>query len=152
MREISIVDARYLIVAVERDGQWIAHAERADTGDRFGIECGGSTQADAFDRLERWLEWQNEHTAALAALQRAERWYHRTIAGSAFANPSEDRPNCRKNRWKKWKPRASGSMKSARANRNSACGLRGSTGSPRPELAQGREAHRGSDETVTGRS
>ena len=89
MKEISIGNARYRIMAVERDGQWIAHAERADTGDRFGIECGGSTQADAFDRLERWLEWQSEHTAALAALQRAERAYHRTIAGSAFANPSE---------------------------------------------------------------
>ena len=37
----------------------------------------------------RWLEWQREHTAALGALQEAQRAYHRTIAGSAFASPSE---------------------------------------------------------------
>jgi hypothetical protein len=38
---------------------------------------------------ERWLEWQREHAAALEALQQAQRAYHRTIAGSAFANPTE---------------------------------------------------------------
>ena len=38
---------------------------------------------------ERWLEWQREHTAALEALQQAQRGYHRTIAGSAFASPTE---------------------------------------------------------------
>jgi hypothetical protein len=79
----------YRLVASQRDGQWIAVAERADTGDRFGIECAGRSEADAVDRLARWLEWQSEHTAALAALQRAEHAYHRTIAGSAFASPTE---------------------------------------------------------------
>ena len=39
---------------------------------------------------QRWLDWQREHTAALAALQDAQRAYHRTIAGSAFLSPSED--------------------------------------------------------------
>jgi hypothetical protein len=38
---------------------------------------------------ERWLEWQREHTAALEALQQAQRAYHRTIAGSAFASATE---------------------------------------------------------------
>ena len=38
---------------------------------------------------EQWLEWQREHTAALEALQQAQRAYHRTIAGSAFARPTE---------------------------------------------------------------
>ena len=38
---------------------------------------------------EAWLAWQREHTAALEALQQAQRAYHRTIAGSAFANPTE---------------------------------------------------------------
>jgi hypothetical protein len=38
---------------------------------------------------ERWREWQVEHAAALEALQEAQRAYHRTIAGSAFANPTE---------------------------------------------------------------
>jgi hypothetical protein len=38
---------------------------------------------------ERWHEWQREHAAALEALQEAQRAYHRTIAGSAFASPTE---------------------------------------------------------------
>ena len=38
---------------------------------------------------ERWLAWQREHAAALEALQQAQRAYHRTIAGSAFASASE---------------------------------------------------------------
>jgi len=79
----------YRVVCVERDGQWIAHAERPDTGDPFGIECAGSTKDEAAMRLTTWLSWQAEHAAALEALQQAERAYHRTIAGSAFANPTE---------------------------------------------------------------
>ena len=38
---------------------------------------------------EGWNAWQREHTAALEALQQAQRAYHRTIAGSAFASPTE---------------------------------------------------------------
>ena len=38
---------------------------------------------------EGWTAWQREHTAALEALQQAQRAYHRTIAGSAFARPTE---------------------------------------------------------------
>ena len=41
------------------------------------------------DMSEEWLTWQREHAAALEALQQAQRAYHRTIAGSAFANPDE---------------------------------------------------------------
>jgi len=41
------------------------------------------------DMPEPWLEWQREHAAALEALQQAQRAYHRTIAGSAFASPTE---------------------------------------------------------------
>ncbi|HMB80378.1 MAG TPA: hypothetical protein VKI43_09945 [Vicinamibacterales bacterium] len=41
------------------------------------------------DASEPWLAWQREHTAALEALQQAQRAYHRTIAGSAFASPTE---------------------------------------------------------------
>jgi hypothetical protein len=36
-----------------------------------------------------WIEWQRDHAAALEELQRVERAYHRTIAGSAFASPTE---------------------------------------------------------------
>jgi hypothetical protein len=32
-----------------------------------------------------WLDWQQEHTQALSALQEAQHAYHRAIAGSAFA-------------------------------------------------------------------
>jgi hypothetical protein len=89
MKEISIGDRRFRIHAAEREGKWLAYAERVDTGDRFGIECAGETEVDAIDRIARWLDWQSEHTAALEALQQAERAYHRTIAGSAFANTTE---------------------------------------------------------------
>ena len=89
MTEITIGDLRYRLVANERDGQWIAQAEREDTGHPFGIECGGPTRDDATGRLTAWLTWQSEHMAAIEALQTAERGYHRTVAGSAFANPGE---------------------------------------------------------------
>ena len=79
----------YRIVTEQRDGQWFAHAVRTDTGGRFGVECCADSEAAAKDRLRRWLEWQSEHTAALEALQQAERAYHRTIAGSAFASTTE---------------------------------------------------------------
>jgi hypothetical protein len=79
----------YRIVCAEQRGQWIAHAERPDSGDPFGIECRGATEQEATDRLTRWLVWQREHSEALDALQQAERAYHRAIAGSAFANPME---------------------------------------------------------------
>jgi hypothetical protein len=78
-----------IIRTSERGGQWVAFAERPDNGDRFGIECNGATQAEAHDRLQRWLAWQAEHAAALDNLQSAERAYHRSIAGSAFASATE---------------------------------------------------------------
>jgi hypothetical protein len=77
------------IVCDERDGRWIARAVREDNGDPFGIECDGTTEDEAATKLARWLGWQREHAAALEALQQAERAYHRTIAGSAFASPPE---------------------------------------------------------------
>ena len=89
MKEISVGTIRYRLVATERDGQFVARAERTDTGDRFGIECTGASADEAAGRLSRWLDWQHEHAAALEDLQRAEQAYHRTIAGSAFASPTE---------------------------------------------------------------
>jgi hypothetical protein len=77
------------IETLERDGQWIAHAKREDTGDPFGIECAGATEGEAVARLSEWLDWQREHSEALEALQLAEQAYHRTIAGSAFASATE---------------------------------------------------------------
>jgi hypothetical protein len=89
MKQLSIGNQHFTVTATERDGQWIAHAVREDNGDRFGIECAGASEPDAIGRLTEWLEWQHEHASALEALQRAERDYHRTIAGSAFASPTE---------------------------------------------------------------
>jgi hypothetical protein len=88
VKTATIGGRQFRLAAVERDGRWTAHAERVDTGDRYGIECGGGTEAEAIARLSGWLEWQSEHTAALEALQRAEQASHRTI-GSAFASPIE---------------------------------------------------------------
>jgi hypothetical protein len=89
MKQITLGPLQYRLAATERDGQWVAHAIRDDNGDPFGIECAGPTETEALDRLATWLEWQHEHATALEALQQAERAYHRTIAGSAFASPTE---------------------------------------------------------------
>jgi hypothetical protein len=89
MRHIALGDRRYRIMSAERDGQWTAQAQHEDNGDPFGVECAAATEDEAIARLTRWLEWQADHAEALADLQRAERAYHRTIAGSAFAGPSE---------------------------------------------------------------
>jgi hypothetical protein len=85
----TIGDKTFTIEAVPRDQRWVARATREDNGDPFGIECAGATEAEAIAKLTHWLEWQHEHTAALEALQQAERAYHRTIAGSAFASSTE---------------------------------------------------------------
>ena len=89
MKIVSFGGQRYRLDASEREEQWLARAVREDNGDPFGIECADATESGALDRLVRWLEWQHEHAAALEDLQRAERAYHRTIAGSAFASPTE---------------------------------------------------------------
>src|SRR5579872_1458841 len=89
MTQIAIGSVRYRVVCAQRDGRWFAHAVQDDTGDLFGVECAGDSEPAAVDQLKGWLTWQAEHAAALDALQQAERAYHRTIAGSAFANPTE---------------------------------------------------------------
>src|SRR5262245_16525695 len=77
------------IICEQRGTQWIARAVDDRHGDPFGVECAGATKEEATARLQRWLDWQREHAAALEALQQAERAYHRTIAGSAFASPAD---------------------------------------------------------------
>jgi hypothetical protein len=89
VKEIAIGEVGYRIVATERDGRWTARAERLVGGARFGPDCAGDSEADAVGRMESWLAWQHEHAAALEDLQRAERAYHRTIAGSAFVSSIE---------------------------------------------------------------
>jgi hypothetical protein len=89
MSQITVGARAYHLVASGREGRWVARAERVESGDRFGVECHGATEAEALARLTAWLRWQDEHLAALAALQEAEREFHRAVAGSAFANPTE---------------------------------------------------------------
>jgi hypothetical protein len=76
------------IIVVERGGEWQARAKRLDTGEPFGIECRGATEAEAIARMTAWVAWQQAHVEALHALQDAERAYHRVVAGSAFAGPA----------------------------------------------------------------
>jgi hypothetical protein len=89
VKEIRVGDRMYRLVSTGAGSDWTAHAERVETGEWFGVECAASSEAAAIDRLTAWLVWQDEHASALEALQVAERAYHRTIAGSAFANPTE---------------------------------------------------------------
>lgn len=79
----------FRIVASRRVDEWLAWAERTDTNERFGLECAGPTEETARRRVIDWLDWQQQHSVALEALQQAERSYHRTIAASAFAGPVE---------------------------------------------------------------
>lgn len=92
MKTFAVGEVVYRLVADQRAGQWFARAEHPDTRNRFGVECCGTTERDAIDRLERWLEWQSEHTAALEALRQAERAYQRTVAGGALASAAEGAP------------------------------------------------------------
>ena len=80
----------YLVRSTQQGSIWVAHAEREDTGRRFGIEVQATTEAEAVERLTRWLAWQAEHTAALEALQQAERIHLRTITDSAFSGAQAD--------------------------------------------------------------
>jgi len=89
MDQVTVAGTTYRILASQRGGQWIAYAAREADGERFGIECAADSEGAARERIASWLGWQAEHAAALQALQQAEQAYHRTIAGSAFASPTE---------------------------------------------------------------
>ena len=84
---VTVGDIDYRIVTVEQGETSSAHAVRTDTGERFGIEATAASAEEAQQALVRWLEWQHDHTRALESLQQAERVYHRTMAGAAFATP-----------------------------------------------------------------
>ncbi len=89
MMALTVGATTYRIDVLQREGRWVATAVRADTGQRFASECAGESEQEAARRMAAWIEWQHEHAAALDSLQQAERAYHRTIAGSAFASPFE---------------------------------------------------------------
>jgi hypothetical protein len=98
MQDLQIGDCTYRLSVSSDLGRWVSSASRADTGERFGIECAGATEAEAVDRLVKWLRWQSDHTAALRVLQERERDYHRTVADSAFAGSTHDLPGVERRR------------------------------------------------------
>ena len=83
---IEIDDVTYTVVVRCLENLWTAHAVRAESGERHGIEVSAPTESEATTRLTRWLQWQREHTRALETLQEAERAYHRAVAGTAFSS------------------------------------------------------------------
>ena len=94
----STLTERRFVIGDRRVSLDCRRARRADgsrapnattTAIRSASSAAGATKTSAIERLTRWLDWQREHAAALEALQQAERAYHRTIAGSAFASPTE---------------------------------------------------------------
>lgn len=87
MPTVMVGDRTFQILAIERQGSWLAQASSGERGDRFGGEFAGSSRDEAIARAHRWLEWQHRHAVALAELQDAERAYHRAIAEHAFASP-----------------------------------------------------------------
>ena len=89
MHDIAVGRLRYLVRVAHQGSLWVAVAERAETGERYGAECSGGSEAEAVDRLRAWLTWQHQHESALEALQLAERTYHKLLAASAFVSPGE---------------------------------------------------------------
>jgi hypothetical protein len=89
MKTLVVGGRELRIVTAWREGECIAHAERTDTGDSFGIACRAASEAEAIARVTTWLEWQHEHEAALESLQQAERAYHRAVAGVSLAASGE---------------------------------------------------------------
>ena len=95
MKQVTIADRRFNLTSIERAGQWIAHAIREDNGERFLFFC--KAVLAALPKLPHWpdmLHTNDWQTGLLPVLlrettPRAERDYHRAIAGSAFANPTE---------------------------------------------------------------
>ncbi len=89
MPAVTIGGQSFRIRTSQREGRWTAYAVRASNGDRFGTDVVAETEVEAVAGVTRWLEWQREHAVALGALQDAERAYHRTVAGAAFAGAAE---------------------------------------------------------------
>lgn len=90
MPSVTVGQVGYRIRASQRTGRWTAYAVRADTGDRFGADVVGDSEERVVAAVTRWLEWQSAHAQALAALQEAERAYHRSVAGNLFATAAAD--------------------------------------------------------------
>lgn len=87
--ELTIGSTDYRLHSDDRNGRIVTYAVRLDNGDRFGIDVNGTSVEDTQSTLARWLQWQYEHSEALATLQQAERVYHKAMAGAAFGTTPE---------------------------------------------------------------
>lgn len=90
MPPIVVNDRAYRIRTSQRAGRWAAHAVLIENGDRYGGNFHAESEAAAVEAVTRWLEWQNEHAAALDTLLDAERAYHRSVTGHLFANAGNE--------------------------------------------------------------
>ena len=51
MKTLTIGSTTYRVLAIERDARWVAHAERMDNGDRFGVEFSSPSFAEESAKL-----------------------------------------------------------------------------------------------------
>ena len=92
MPTITVGDRQFRIRTVACGEGWQAHAVAVDSGHRFGLDVSASTEGEAVAGVQAWLEWQRDHAAALAALQDAERAYHRVLTAHAFGRGNGGEP------------------------------------------------------------
>ncbi len=88
-RHLSFGDARFEIAARPDGAQWVAQARREDRRESHGPAFRAASEMEALDRCAAWLTWQQEHEAALRALQAAQRTYQRAVTAGAFAPPAD---------------------------------------------------------------
>ena len=50
MHDITVGRLRYVVRLARQDSLWVAVAERAETGERYGAECSGGSEGEAVDR------------------------------------------------------------------------------------------------------
>ena len=60
--DLTIGPTTYDLTTTELNGRFTAYAVRGDLRERFGVEASGASEAEALDKLSRWLQWQYEHT------------------------------------------------------------------------------------------
>jgi hypothetical protein len=90
MTRVEIGGVSYRLFALPSEGRWVARAFKANSGERFGVDACGPTESAAVQGLREWLEWHHDHVAALEALRRAERAYHRAVTDAAFPGSGAD--------------------------------------------------------------
>jgi hypothetical protein len=60
--DLRIGDCTYRLSVAADLGRWVSYASHLETGERFGIECAGATEAEAVDRHHNRLRSQKDKT------------------------------------------------------------------------------------------